>query len=159
MMYDRTLTTEKALQRAQALCAMQERCSFDIRTKLKQWQLPSADIDKIINNLQQDGFINDERFALMFARDKSKFNKWGPLKIAFSLKSKHISDNIVQFALNEIEQLDSESILKDLLIRKMKGIKAKSPYDLKNKLIRFGISRGFDFGMVSRIATAVLKEA
>lgn len=151
------LAPEKATQRAQALCARQERCSNDISTKLRQWQVPSDEIEKIIKKLQDDGFINDERYARMFARDKSKINKWGPLKISYSLKSKHIAENIIKDAIAELEP-PNDNILKDLLLKKMKGTKAKSSYDLKNKLIRFGISRGFDFGLVNKIASSIINE-
>jgi regulatory protein len=158
MKLSKEVTPEKAIQRTQALCARQERCSHDIRIKLRQWQLPSADIEVIINKLQIDGFINDERYARMFTRDKSKFNKWGPLKILYALKSKHISDEIIKNAIDEIEHSNDTSILIDLLSKKRKGIKAKSPYDLKSKLIRFGISRGFDYGIVSKTVSQILSE-
>ena len=76
MIKDSIISPEKALQRAQALCARQERCSHDIRLKLRQWKLSNADIEKIVKQLIADSFINDERYAKMFVRDKSKFNKW-----------------------------------------------------------------------------------
>jgi len=152
------ITPEKAILRAQALCARQERCSHDIRLKFKQWQLSNTDAEKIIKQLIIDGFINDERYAKMFVRDKSKFNKWGSIKITYSLKSKHFSEEIIRIALGEIDHANDESTLKEILSRKMKGIKAKSPYDLKTKLIRFGISRGFDFEIVNRIASLIIKD-
>lgn len=158
MMRDNVLTPEKAIQRAQALCARQERCSHDIRLKLKQWQILNPEIEKIIKQLMADGFINDERYARMFVRDKSKFNKWGPKKITYTLKSKHFSEDIIKIALGEIDHANDESNLKEILLKKKKGIRAKSPYDLKTKLIRFGISRGFDYEAVNKIASLITKE-
>ena len=158
MINDKSLTPEKAIQRAQALCARQEKCSYDIRLKLRQWQISNADIEKIIKHLIVDGFINDERYARMFVRDKSKFNKWGPLKITYTLRSKHLSDDIIRNALGEIEHSNDEATLKELLSKKMKGIKAKSLYDLKTKLIRFGTSRGFDYELVNKTASLIIKE-
>lgn len=148
---------DKALIRAQAICAKQERCSNDIRLKLIQWQIVSAEAEKIINKLISDGFIDDERYARMFVRDKSKFNKWGPIKIAFTLRSKRIPDDIIKLALQEAI-IDDDSGLKELLLRKIKGIKAKSPYDLKTKLIRFGVSRGYEYELVSKIVSTIVKE-
>ena len=152
------LTPEKATQRAQALCARQERCAHDIRLKLKQWQTSNTDTEKIIKQLVADGFINDERYARMFVRDKIKFNKWGPIKITYTLKSKHFPDDLIRIALSEIEDTNDESTLNELLSRKMKGIKAKSPYDLKSKLIRFGISRGFNYEIVRKVASILIKD-
>jgi len=158
MAIDKSLTPEKATRRAEALCAKQERCSYDIRMKLGQWQVSNGDVEKIIKQLIADGFINDERYARMFVRDKSKFNKWGPIKITYTLKSKHFSEDTIKDALGEIEHANDESTLKELLSKKLKGIKAKSPYDLKTKLIRFGISRGFGYEMVSKTASIIIKD-
>ncbi len=158
MVNDKSLTPEKAIQRSQAICARQERCSYDIRLKLRQWQISNVDIERIIKQLIADGFINDERYARMFVRDKSKFNKWGPQKITYTLKSKHFPDDIIKDALSEIDHANDELTLKELLSKKMKGIKAKSTYDLKTKLIRFGISRGFDYDLVSKTTSLIIKE-
>ena len=159
MLKDNIITPERALQRTQALCARQERCSHDIRLKLKQWQLSNTNIEKIIKQLVADNFINDERYSKMFVRDKSKFNKWGSIKIKYTLKSKGFSEEVIKNALVEIDHSNDESTLKDLLSKKMKGIKTKSPYDLKTKLIRFGISRGFDYEIVNRIASLIIRQA
>ncbi len=149
------ISPEKALTRAQAICAKQERCSNDIRLKLIQWQIAPAEAEKIINKLISDGFIDDERYARMFVRDKSKFNKWGPIKITYTLRSKRISEDIIKSALQEVVSDDDASI-KELLIRKRKNLKAKSPYDLKTKLIRFGISRGYEYELVSKVVSAIV---
>jgi regulatory protein len=159
MINDKSLTPEKAIQRVEALCARQERCSYDIRMKLRQWQISNTDIERMLKRLITDGFINDERYARMFIRDKRKFNKWGPLKITYALRSKSFSEEIISKALGELEPDNDESTLKELLSKKMRGIKAKSPYDLKTKLIRFGISRGFNFELVNKTASLIVKEA
>jgi regulatory protein len=158
MMNDKTVSFEKALHRTQALCAKQERCTNDLRIKMKQWHVSTEDIEKVINKLISDGFVNDERFAHMFARDKSKFNKWGPIKIAYSLKSKHIPDDLIKIILLEIEPEQNDKSVYEMLSKKAKSIKAKSTQDLKVKLIRFGISRGYDYGLISSIASSIIKE-
>lgn len=152
-----TISPEKALSRAQAICAKQERCSNDIRLKLTQWQINPAEAEKIINKLVSDGFIDDERYARMFVHDKSKFNKWGPIKISYTLKSKRIPDNIIKSALQEVISDDDKS-LKELLRRKLKNLKAKTPYELKVKLIRFGVSRGYEYEVVNKIVSSIVKE-
>ena len=156
-MNERTLTLEQALHKAQSLCARQERCSWDIRSKLKQWHIIAGDIEIIITKLKADKFLDDERYAHMFAREKSKFNKWGPIKITYKLKSKNIPDEIVKSVMSEIHVEKDDKSLFELIIKKSKTIKAKSAYDLKVKLIRFGISRGFDYGLVSETVSSVIK--
>lgn len=152
------ISFNSAIHRAQFLCARQERCSYDIKVKLKQWNVSPDNIEKVIAQLIKDGFINDERYVTMFVRDKTKFNKWGPIKIAQALRAKRIPDAIIQDLLKEIVETNDERILVELLKRKVKSIKAKSPMDLKSKLIRFGISRGFDYGIVLKEVDNLIKD-
>jgi regulatory protein len=156
-MIEKTLSLEQALNKAQTLCARQEKCSWDIRTKLKQWHVATEESEKIIDKLKADKFIDDVRYAQLFARDKSKFNKWGPIKIAYSLKSKKIPDEIIKSVVDEIKSVSNDKILFELLSKKSKTIKAKSSYDLKVKLIRFGISRGFDYNQINETVILVVK--
>lgn len=152
-----TISPEKALIRAQALCAKQEKCTNDIRLKLIQWQIENIEAEKIIAKLVSDGFINDERFARIFVRDKSKINKWGPIKITYTLRAKRMPEDIIKLALQEIISGD-ETSLKELMIKKLKSLKAKTPYEMKAKLIRFAISRGFEYEIVNKIATSITNE-
>jgi regulatory protein len=147
-----------ALQRVQGICARQERCISDIRQKLRQWEVDEADAERIISSLIKDGFINEQRYATFFVRDRSRLNRWGRLKIAQALRQKGIPDEAIALALEELQPQADESTLAELLTRKANSTRAKSPYDLKSKLIRFGVSRGFEFEMVVRVAEAVVKK-
>ena len=76
-------------------CAIQERCIFDVKIKLKEWQISSKKISQIITNLIDNDFINESRYAESFCRGKFKIKKWGRIKIIYELKKKKISqDNI-----------------------------------------------------------------
>jgi len=151
MVKDKALTLQQAIQRAQALCARQERCEYDIQLKLQQWQVAKEDIEKIIETLRAANFLNNQRYANMFVRDKSKFNKWGAIKIAYALKSKRIPEYIIRESLCELGTDDTQKTLTELLTKKAKHIKAKSKEDLKGKLIRYGMSRGFDYSTILSI--------
>jgi regulatory protein len=142
------LTPKTALERAQWLCSQREKCISEIRLKLTQWQQSEDDSQKIIKSLESEGFINETRYSLAFAREKARFNKWGPRKIEMALRAKRISDDDIQQALAEVEQFTSTESLTDLLTKKAKTIKHKDKYDLKNKLLRFALSRGFAYGEV-----------
>lgn len=148
---EKTISLEVAIGRAQYLCARQEKCTFDIKAKLKLWNVSSEDIEKIIGQLIKDNFISDERYAAMYVRDKVKFNKWGPIKIAQALRAKRISETIIKESLNEFGSKDNEKTITELLKKKAGSIKAKSAQDLKIKLIRFGVSRGFEYSTIISI--------
>lgn len=139
----KALTPQKAMERLQYLCARQEKCTHDLVQKLKQWGFAQAEIDKIVGKLSSDGYVDDNRFARLYVREKSRINKWGPIKLRAMLASKGIAKDIIDQALNELRYAENPVNLFDLLNKKMPQVKAKNRFDLRNKLIRFGASRGF----------------
>lgn len=122
-----------------------------------QWKMETTDIAWVINRLISDKFVDDARYAAMFVRDKSRISKWGRVKIATALRAKGISAEIISDALTQIEPSTDKAQLLELIARKAKQTKSKSVYELKNKLIRFGVSRGFDMGLVIDVVNGVVK--
>ena len=147
-----------ALQRMQALCARSEKCTGDIKVKLVKLGLNETEIQFVVQKLVNDGFVDNFRYARFFVRDKSRLNKWGRVKIVSVLKSKGVSEGIINKALLEISPETNKKTLTDLVARKAKQIKAKSTYELKSKLIRFGMSRGFEMDLVINVVNEVITE-
>jgi len=133
-----------ALGKAMTLCSKREYCFEDIRIKLEQWGLNSGDSNKILNTLARENFINEIRYAEAYARDKFRYNKWGKIKIFAMLRSRKIPADIISSALNSIDDKQYIDTISDLLKNHRRTIKAKNQYDLKAKLLRFGLSKGFE---------------
>ena len=150
-------TYGQALSKAMALCSKSEKCISDIQKKLSDWGVEPADAQKIIKNLIAERFIEEERYARFFVRDKFVFNQWGKVKIAFMLKSKKIPSSIIEEALNGIDDEAYLDLLVKLLNDKLKKTKFVNEYDMKGKLVRFAQSRGFEFDTIEK-ALAELKK-
>lgn len=133
-----------ALNRAMALCARREFCSGDIRAKLESWGLNSQDVKSVISTLIKEDFIDDKRYAEAFVRDKYHNNKWGKVKIAAYLRAKNIASELIGSALASLDDDQYRRMIRDTLDSHRKFIKAKNQYDLKGKLLRFGLSKGFE---------------
>jgi len=133
-----------ALNKAMALCAKREYCSGDIRVKLESWGLTSPEAESVISRLIKENFINDKRYTDAFIKDKYCHNKWGKVKIAAHLKAKNISSELITSALESLDEDQYRQMIKDTLDSHRKFVKAKNQYDLKGKLLRFGLSKGFE---------------
>ncbi len=142
------MDVKKALNATAALCSKKEHATADIRRKLKNWGINTEDQEKIIDFLRKNKFLDDCRFARFYARDKFRFNKWGKQKIAASLRQKQIAAPFIAEALAQLETLDYSATCLNLLQQKLKNSKETDPIKQKAKLIRFGISRGFDYETV-----------
>jgi regulatory protein len=154
-----TITAKEAMVKAQSLCAGQEKCKSDIRKKLFDWKVPQKDHDQVINQLEEDQFIDEIRYARFFAKDKLKYNKWGKIKIAYTLKQKDIPEDYIQTALEEIEESDYDEILKNELLKKLKSIKDTDEFIIKSKLMRFAASRGFESGKIFDMVSKIMENA
>ena len=87
-------------------CAIQERCSEEIRSKMAAMGLSEENINANINLLIKEGFINDQRFAIQYASGKFRLKQWGRIKITAGLQSRGITENLINEALGEIDEDD-----------------------------------------------------
>jgi len=137
-----------SLDKSRAQCSQKEQCCYDIRKKLSLWGVEDKDIEKITGILISENFINEPRYARAFATDKFKYNKWGKVKIAAHLRSKKLPPDIIGQALDSIDNDQYTKLIRGLLEGHRRSVKAKNQYDLKAKLLRYGLSKGFESSLL-----------
>lgn len=151
MITKKAISPENALSRAAALCSRCEQAEYDIRAKLKTWGITPGDADRIIQRLIDERYIDEQRFALAFTRDKFRFDGWGRKKIAYQLRLKQISPDVIDTALAEIDNDTYIESLEHILHAKMRTLKGKEPLQAKASLLRFASSRGFEPELIFRV--------
>jgi regulatory protein len=137
-----------ALNKAMTLCSRREFCCDDIRNKLLLWGVENNDTEMIITTLIKENFINESRYATAFVRDKFKYNKWGKVKIAAHLRTKKLPPDIISSSLDSINNELYTKLLNEIISNHRRSVKAKNQYDLKAKLLRFGLSKGFESSLL-----------
>jgi len=137
-----------ALDKAMAQCSRREFCCDDIRNKLSLWGIENNDAEKIIGILINENFINESRYATAFVRDKFKYNKWGKVKIAAHLRVKKLPPDIISSSLDSIDNEQYTKLLIELIGAHRRSVKAKNQHDLKAKLLRYGLSKGFESSLL-----------
>jgi regulatory protein len=146
----------KAFEKATGLCARKEYCVSEMVTRLKKWETPEELIPKVIEKLKANEFLDEKRYARFFVRDKVKFNQWGIRKIAWALRQKQIPEDIAGEALAQINADDSLETLIKLLSGKDRTLKLDDPYKRKAALVRFAVSRGFDYEITLKVVERFL---
>ena len=144
----RAITEQEAYLQLAALCAQAEHCQQEMRDKMRRWELDETAQNRIVARLIKERYIDDERYARAFVKDKIRYNKWGRRKVQQALWQKHIDSEIQQRVLDEIDEKEYLDVLRPLLKQKRKSIKAASDYELNQKLVRFALSRGFGFDII-----------
>lgn len=142
------MTEQEAYLQLAALCAQAEHCRQEMLDKMKRWGLDEGVQDRIISRLVKERFVDDERYARAFVKDKVRYNKWGRRKIQQALWMKRIDEHIQQQVLDEIEEREYLDVLRPLLKQKRKSVKAQNDYEINQKLIRFALGRGFTFDVI-----------
>ena len=142
------MTEQEAFLQLASLCANAEHCQYEMLEKMRKWELSEAVQARVMARLVKERYVDDERYARAFVKDKIRYNKWGRRKVQQALWQKRIDDDIQQTVLDEIGDDEYLKVLKPLLKQKSKGIKAESDYERNQKLVRFALGRGFTFDII-----------
>ena len=135
--------------KASYYCSLSEHCIQKVREKLVQWETPKEFIDPIIDKLLEDDYINEERFARAFVKDKFRFNHWGRIKISTHLRTLGISSENIATAMQEIGDEEYAKMLDEIVGKKRKTIKNGTDYEIRAKLLRHALSRGFEYELIA----------
>lgn len=147
-----TPSAEQAYSKLAERCSSTELCTGEALDKLRLWGIDSSDAYRIVQRLVNERFIDDERFAGIWVRDKLYNARWGVLKIRNSLRLKRIDSDIIDAAI--AENLDSEQYYENLqtaLRAKARSLPSPLTYETKMKLARFAINRGYEPRLVQEL--------
>ena len=145
----------QCLSRLQKLCSKAEYCSADLyRKALKDLEGDAEAAAQVLSSLKADRYVDDLRYASAFAREKASLQGWGPAKIRFQLRGKGISDADVTEALAQIDAGKAREKLTKLLETKAHSLQGDP--QIKLKLIKFALTRGYEYGDVSAAVEEIL---
>ena len=148
MLYKKQLTKEQALQKLKHYCAYQERSHSEVKEKLYNLGVRKSDHDGIIAALIEENYLNEERFAMAFARGRFRMKQWGRVKIKYELKQKQVSDYCIKKALNQIDEEDYIQVLEKLAKEKYAFYKSEQYLIRKKKTIDYLVQKGFENNLV-----------
>lgn len=141
---------DELLSRAMRYCTFQERCLQEVHAKLRQWKAGKKETSKIISDLVENNYINEDRFASVFAISKFRNNNWGKVKIVSVLRRKGIPERTIAAATAEIDEEEYLKILRELLLKKLRNIPEGHPLSKKQKLLTFALGKGYESDLVYR---------
>lgn len=150
------VSKDEALQKAKYYCAYQERCHNEVKGKLYSFGMHKNEVDELLSELITENYLNEERFAILYAGGKFRINQWGRIKIKYSLKQKQISEYCIKKALAAIDENDYNKTLTKLFEQKLKILKAeKNIFNKKRKLQDYLIQKGFEGALISKLIAAL----
>ena len=148
---------KEALIKAANFCAYQERTHKEVRNRLYELEIIGDESEAIISWLIENNYLNEERFARLFAGSKFRQKKWGRIKIRQELKMRGVSDHCLKAGMSEIDGDDYMVTLQEIIEKKSKDIKDSNKLIIKQKLVKFALSRGFENDLVFDVVSRFLK--
>ena len=139
-----------------AQCAKREYCTADVRRKaLQRLEFDAAAAESVVSALVADGFVDDRRYAAAYAREKSALSGWGPVKIRAALLARGVARDVVVEALGEVDPARASAKLEKVLETKWRTLRDDPQGRLK--LIRFALSRGYDYEPVRPLVERITR--
>lgn len=150
-------SAEKALPYLASLCAKCEQCEEDLRLKMRRHCMEEGDMDSIIAYLYEHKFLDEERYARAYARDKMRFNGWGKQKISLMLRAKRMPGDVIKDALRSLDSEEYRKTAETLVRRLCRSLNADD-FGERSKLLRRMYARGFETALVRDIIASRREE-
>ena len=147
-MIRKQLSKEQALQKLKHYCGYQERSHSEVKEKLYSLGVWKKDHDEIIAALIEENYLNEERFALAFARGKFRMKQWGRVKIKYELKQRQVSEYSIKKALKQIDEEEYMTSLKKLAEDRYASLKGEQYLVRKKKTIDYLMQKGYEPGLI-----------
>ena len=148
-------------QRAFSYLARRFHSERELLIKLKQKSYEERLIKLVLNELREKSFIDDQVFANHFIEEKLKKKRWGKNKIRAALFNKGVSASIIDEVLKSFDsEEDQNEAAIGLVQKKYENLKKRETDNrkLKQKLIAFLLSRGFEYEISVEVVSKIIKQ-
>ncbi len=149
---------EKHLAKMRRWCAMQERCPVEVRIHCNSVGISAANTEKVINQLSEEGFIDEERFAKLYAGGKFRNKKWGRARIIGELQARQIPEDMIKIGLSEIDEEQYRKNIASMVEHKITITDSSNKLLFKHRLAKTAINKGYEPDLVHEIIDKLMKK-
>jgi regulatory protein len=128
----------------------------ELRDKAVRKGYDPANIQVILEELEQKKYINNLSFARKYASDKFEFNNWGAFKIKQELLKKGISPPHIEQALSQIPQEDIRESIIGLIEKNKRKYQRAEPSKRKKKMFDYLLRKGYDSNNIMALMPTLL---
>ena len=134
----------KIYNSAISLLSYRIRSKSELKDRLIRKNYNEDGIMDVINNLELKGYLDDEKFAYAFAKEKVKNKLIGPAALKFEMSSHKLDLELIDRTINSIYDMFPQKMIINRLITKwkVKDSIGKDP-KIKSKIINRLKNKGF----------------
>ncbi len=149
---------EKQLAKLRRWCAMQERCIVEVKIHASSLGISSANAEKIVAALTDEGFIDEERFAKLYAGGKFRNKKWGRERIVGELRARQIGENAIREGISEIDTEEYRKNIIEMVEHKIAVTDHSNVVLFKHRLAKPAIAKGYETELVNEVIEELMKK-
>ena len=127
------------------------RSEFELRSLLEKKEYPEEYIDKAINRLLKDGYLNDREFARSYINNQMVTTSNGPHRIEKDLFDKKIDSNIISDEISLFSEEEQIDRINKLIVKKIKINHSRGGSVLKQKIFNDLKLLGYDSYIINKI--------
>ena len=135
------------LEKIQSYCHYQERCIKEVRNKLFSLKATNKTVDKILQSLIDNDYLNEDRYARMFIQGKLRIKKWGRIKLKYELRLKGLDINIIDDNINKIKDEEYIRYFNEFSTNTIKFLKGTKDQK-KRSFINYFTYRGWENSLI-----------
>jgi regulatory protein len=121
-----------------------------MRVRVEQGEAGENKIDSVITRLKDQKYLNDSRYATVYAQYRQTNEKFGKRRVVSDLKVKGVHADVIEAAVGKAyEEVPEEQLARQFLARK----RLKKPANEKEsaRVFRMLMRAGFSAGIIFRI--------
>ncbi len=118
--------------------------------------LLKTEVEQLISQMIEEGYLNEERFCIQFAGSHFRLKKWGRVKIIYSLRQKRVSEANIKRALQEIVDTDYQATLQKTALAKWNSLSKEPNLSRQVKTTAYLLQKGYEAPMI-RLAIAGIR--
>jgi len=146
---------ESAVQKALHFLSFRPRSISEIRKNLASRDIPESVIEETIDRLQKNSILDDQKFAQDWIENRTAFRPRSRSALRMELRLKGIQDDIIQTAL---EDIDDEALTLQAAHKYIRRLEGLNKLEFRKKLSSHLARRGFSFASINPVVTFVWNE-
>lgn len=146
---------EGTVQKALHFLSFRPRSISEVRKNLADRDIPENVIDETITRLQENSFLDDQKFAQNWIANRKDFRPRSRSALRMELRLKGIPEDIIQTAL---EDVDDEALTLQAARKYLRRLAGLNKLEFRKKLSAHLARRGFSFASINPVVTLVWNE-
>ena len=132
------------INKVSRFCAYGERCQQEVKKKLMALGADADQSEEVLADLIGLGFVNEERFAQLYAGGKFRQKRWGRNKIRVELQKRNLTEYCIEQGLLEIENEAYLNTLEELVRKKRRGYGEGQKAIIDQKIANYCVRKGYE---------------